>query len=159
MAVMASPGVREVIQRGPSAMYEQAGLPGWLSTIFGMATPDPFTGPMGGFGMALGGPKIRVPNALQRILGMGEEAAQTVPQWNKLERPWSGIYKRGLSEGREVPSRSWQNPNTYEMPVEPELRGSSLTRFLQEMGPQVDLNDPGLVRNADLFRNLGYFGD
>lgn len=168
MAVMASPMARAGIQQGPAAMYAGAGMPGWLANILGMATPDPFTGPMGGFGMALGGPKINVPSALMKLLKMGKEAP-TAPQWTGLNRPWPGILREGEEAGRSIPSRSWTSPTHYrvegsdlrwEDPQELMVESKeTLGRLLREMGPQVDLNDPGLVRNAEMFRNLGFAGD
>jgi hypothetical protein len=153
MPVSISPGMGQVFRQGPSAMYQQWGAPSWLATLLGAVTPDPFTSPMG-LGM-IRGPRVKIPNALQRALGMGEEAAETTSQWTNLERPWSGIYKRGLQEGREVPSPSWQNPHIYNLDEVAEEGGGLLSRFLRQMGPPVDLNAPELTRNAEFFNRLG----
>jgi hypothetical protein len=120
--------------------------PRWSATDYAMGLN---TGP-------LRGPRVNVPQDLQRLLQQGPGgSAPTVPQWTNLERPWSGIYKGGLEEGRTTPSPSWRNPTVYNLGEEAaQPQGNQLQQLLRTMGPSVDMNSPELLRNSEFFQRF-----
>lgn len=99
------------------------------------------TGPMRG-------PKIQIPDELSSLMSGG---AKTMAEWTGLQRPWSGIYKGALGEGRTTPSPSWQNPMEFNLP------SVDLPGLLRKMGPATNLYAPEFLRNADFFKRLGWF--
>jgi len=133
-----------------------------VERAFGM---EPSKWTVGDYAMGLSsgplkGPKVNIPSALQKALGMfGEAPMKTEAQWTGLNRPWSGIYKGGLAEGRTTPSPGWKGSGpVWELGSEvPPPGGSPLTplqRILQNMGPAADLNTPDFLRNAEFFKRL-----
>lgn len=102
---------------------------------------------MGMMAGPLRGPKINVPSDLASILKGG---ANTMAEWTGLSRPWSGIYKGALEQGRTTPSSSWQNPMEFNL-------GVDLPGLLRQMGPATNLYAPEFLRNAEFFKRIGWF--
>lgn len=124
--------------------------PRWSATDYAMGLN---TGP-------LRGPRVNVPQDLQRMLKMGPSGGGPMTPTGPgslaaNERPWSGIYKGDPSQGRTTPSPSWKNPTTYDLTEEvAQPAGNQLQQMLQSMGPPVELNSPDFLRNADFFRRF-----
>jgi len=124
--------------------------PRWSATDYAMGLN---TGP-------LRGPRVNVPQDLQRLLNMGPSGGGPMTPTGPgsliaNERPWSGIYKGNPAEGRTTPSMSWQNPTTYDLTEEvARPAGNQLQQFLRTMGPSVDLNSSPFLRNAEFFNRF-----
>jgi len=80
------------------------------------------------------GPVVRLPEILQRLFGSAMRPKATPPQLTGLTRPWPGVYRGAVEQGRMQP-KSFANPLTFEMPPISDAERAALLRSLGMTGP------------------------